>query len=356
MSGQSGGGERGPAYVSGPDGDGESAPAGECARASERALVGETPEESHGKPTEELLGESPGDGDPVKDLASGVSRSVSPEFPPQRTVAGGPVGGEHPAASPAEALPAQAPPLAELSVRGLTYRYPETGRGIQDIDLDLRRGSFTVITGMIGSGKTTLVRTLLGLLPADAGDIRWNGRRVGRPADFFVPPQSAYTAQIPRLYSDTLRSNILLGIPEQPGRLTQAIHAAVMEEDVPHLQNGLDTMVGPRGVKLSGGQAQRTAAARMLVREAQLYVFDDLSSALDVETERRLWERLSLIRGHTACLVVSHRKAAFTRADHVIVLANGEIEAQGTAAELLESSESFRKLWHGEGTKDESAG
>ncbi|MNB79532.1 Lipid A export ATP-binding/permease protein MsbA [compost metagenome] len=277
------------------------------------------------------------------------------EFPPQRTVAGGPGGGEHPAASPAEALPAQAPPLTELSVRGLTYRYPETGRGIRNIDLDLRRGSFTVITGMIGSGKTTLVRTLLGLLTADAGDIRWNGRRVDSPADFFVPPQSAYTAQIPRLYSDTLRNNILLGNPEQPGRLTQAIHAAVMEEDVPHLQNGLDTMVGPRGVKLSGGQAQRTAAARMLVREAQLYVFDDLSSALDVETERRLWERLSLIRGNTACLVVSHRKAAFNRADHVIVLADGEIEAQGTAEELLDSSESFRKLWHGEEMKDEVA-
>ncbi|AIQ65501.1 ABC transporter ATP-binding protein [Paenibacillus stellifer] len=278
------------------------------------------------------------------------------EFPPQRTVAGGPGGGEHPAASPAEALPAQAPPLTELSVRGLTYRYPETGRGIRNIDLDLRRGSFTVITGMIGSGKTTLVRTLLGLLTADAGDIRWNGRRVDSPADFFVPPQSAYTAQIPRLYSDTLRNNILLGNPEQPGRLTQVIHAAVMEEDVPHLQNGLDTMVGPRGVKLSGGQAQRTAAARMLVREAQLYVFDDLSSALDVETERRLWERLSLIRGNTACLVVSHRKAAFNRADHVIVLADGEIEAQGTAEELLDSSESFRKLWHGEETRDESSG
>ncbi|UNK20976.1 ABC transporter ATP-binding protein/permease [Paenibacillus sp. N3/727] len=242
----------------------------------------------------------------------------------------------------------QAPMLKVLEARSLSYRYPETGRGIQNIDLTLKRGSFTVITGMIGSGKTTLVRTLLGLLPAETGEIRWNGKRIESPADFFIPPQSAYTAQIPRLYSDKLRNNILLGVTEQPGSLERALHSAVMEEDIIHLQNGLDTIVGPRGVKLSGGQAQRTAAARMLVRDAQLYVFDDLSSALDVDTERKLWERLFRERGGVTCLVVSHRKAALSHADHIIVLAGGEIEAEGTAEELLVSSESFCQLWYGE--------
>lgn len=246
--------------------------------------------------------------------------------------------------------PICAPPLQQLEARGLTYRYPETGRGIDNISLNLTRGSFTVVTGMIGSGKTTLVRTLLGLLPAEAGDIRWNGERIDNPADFFVPPQSAYTAQIPRLYSDKLRNNILLGIEEQPGSLDRALHAAVMEEDIKHLQDGLETMVGPRGVKLSGGQAQRTAAARMLVRDAQLYVFDDLSSALDVETERKLWERLFRERRGATCLVVSHRRAALNHADHIIVLNGGAIEAEGTDEELLRSSESFRQLWYGEET------
>ncbi|MFB4328572.1 ABC transporter ATP-binding protein [Paenibacillus sp. CR_12] len=244
----------------------------------------------------------------------------------------------------------EAPPLSLLEAQGLSYQYPETGRGISNINLRLARGTFTVVTGMIGSGKTTLVRTLLGLLPAEKGEIRWNGERVTDPADFFIPPQSAYTAQIPRLYSDKLRNNILLGISEQPGSLERALHAAVMEEDIKHLQNGLETMVGPRGVKLSGGQAQRTAAARMLVRDAELYVFDDLSSALDVETERKLWERLFSERGGATCLVVSHRKAALNHADHIIVLNGGEIEAEGTAEQLLASSESFRQLWYGEET------
>ncbi|OIB04298.1 ABC transporter ATP-binding protein [Paenibacillus sp. LC231] len=244
----------------------------------------------------------------------------------------------------------KAPPLSLLEAQGLSYRYPETGRGISNINLTLKRGTFTVVTGMIGSGKTTLVRTLLGLLPAEKGDIRWNGERVTEPADFFIPPQSAYTAQIPRLYSDKLRNNILLGITEEPGSLERALHAAVMEEDIKHLQHGLETMVGPRGVKLSGGQAQRTAAARMLVRDAELYVFDDLSSALDVETERKLWERLFSERGGATCLVVSHRKAALNHADHIIVLNGGEIEAEGTAEQLLASSDSFRQLWYGEET------
>lgn len=248
-----------------------------------------------------------------------------------------------------------AEPLRVLTATGLTCRYPETGRGIENIDLVLPRGSFTVVTGMVGSGKTTLLRALLGLLPAERGTIYWNGEPVEAPADFFVPPQSAYTAQIPRLYSATLRDNILLGAQASPSELTHALHTAVLEEDIAGLQSGLETMIGPRGVKLSGGQAQRTAAARMLVRDAELYVFDDLSSALDVETERRLWERLLAAKGEATCLVVSHRKAALARADRILLLQDGRIEAQGTAAELLAASESFRRLWQGEEQEAERA-
>ncbi len=238
--------------------------------------------------------------------------------------------------------------LEQLNVSGLTYRYPETGRGVEDIGLHLRRGTFTVVTGPVGSGKTTLVRTLLGLLPQDAGTVLWNGREVDDAGNFFIPPRSAYSAQVPRLYSDSLRENILLGLEDQGGQLERALHTAVMEEDLRHFREGLETVIGPRGVKLSGGQAQRTAAARMLVRNAELYVFDDLSSALDVETEQKLWERLFNDRGDATCLVVSHRKAALARADHILVMKEGRIEAEGTAEQLLERSESFRRLWYGD--------
>ena len=101
--------------------------------------------------------------------------------------------------------------------------------------------------------------------PGTQGEVRWNGRVVDDTRNFLIPPRCAYTPQVPRVFSDTLRNNILLGLPEGEVDLRGAIRSAVLEEDVETLERGLDTLVGPRGVKLSGGQVQRTAAARMFV-------------------------------------------------------------------------------------------
>ncbi|HEX2037464.1 MAG TPA: ABC transporter ATP-binding protein [Chloroflexota bacterium] len=214
--------------------------------------------------------------------------------------------------------------LRRLDVSELSYRHPGSERGCGPLSFSLRGGTLTVITGPVGAGKTTLLRVLLGLLPRDGGRVCWNGVEVPDLAAFMVPPRCAYTPQVPRLFSETLRDNILLGLPESAVDLPRALYQAVLEADVAVLERGLETLVGPRGVRLSGGQAQRAAAARMLVRSPELLVVDDLSSALDVETEHALWERLLAGRRRTI-LAVSHRAALLRRADGVLRLEDGHL-------------------------------
>lgn len=261
----------------------------------------------------------------LKRTAVSIARmnALMPGEPPEAVVAPAPIYVRD--AVPAAPSPPERLRLERVEVRGLTYGHPGSDRGVTEVSFSLERGTFTVVTGRIGSGKTTLLHALLGLSPRDAGEIRWNDSPVLDPETFFVPPRAAFTPQVPRLFSETLRENILLGWAHDEQALDDAVRSGVFEHDVASFDRGLDTVVGPRGVKLSGGQIQRAAATRMFVREPELLVFDDLSSALDSTTEAELWRRLFSRRGDVTCLVVSHSPSALRRADQVLVLEDGRV-------------------------------
>jgi ATP-binding cassette subfamily B protein len=214
-------------------------------------------------------------------------------------------------------------PLEVFEVRDVSVAYGDT-TVVSAVDLTVRRGEFVVVTGPVGAGKSTLLRALLGLAwQADVtGSVRWNGVEIDDRAAFLVPPNAAFLSQVPQLISDSVGDNVGLG-PVDPVRLATALQLAAITDDIEAMPDGVDTLIGPRGLRLSGGQRQRLATARALVHAPELVVLDDLSSALDVETEVQLWTNLA-DAGMTV-IAVSHRAVAFDRADQVLRLDHGHI-------------------------------
>ena len=211
--------------------------------------------------------------------------------------------------------------LEHLSVRNLHVQFDDAEQ-LEAIDLDVSRGQFVVITGAVGSGKSVLLRAVLGLVPRQRGTISWNGEAIDDPSILLVPPRVAYVPQVPRLFSEPLADTVLLG--HHPDGLVAALDRARMTEDLQDMPHGIQTMVGPKGVRLSGGQIQRTATARALVRRPELLVVDDLSSALDIGTETELWDGLFDASGEVlTVLAISHRPRVLERADQVIELRGG---------------------------------
>jgi ABC-type transport system involved in cytochrome bd biosynthesis fused ATPase/permease subunit len=217
--------------------------------------------------------------------------------------------------------------LEQLELVGFGSVHDDGTVGVRDIDLTVRRGELVLVLGRIGSGKSSLLRALAGLVHP-TGSLRWNGVEVDDPEHFLRPGRVAYVAQIPRVLSGTFVDNVRLDhardaeSPIEHARLGRDIHEA----------GGLAAVVGHRGVRLSGGQVQRLALARALATGAELLVADDVSSALDATTEVELWE--SMRASGRSVIGATTKRAALARADRVVVLVDGTVAAQGRWRDL----------------------
>lgn len=233
--------------------------------------------------------------------------------------------------------------LKTLEVQDLTFYYPGSVSGIEGINFSIKKGDLLVITGEVGSGKTTLMRAIIGLLPKQKGSILWNGKVVDSPWEFFIPPRAAYTPQVPHLFTGTWKENIVMGEDcSWNERLVNAVNIAALKDDIEQTQLRLDTPLGAQGTKLSGGQHQRTAIARMLYRHSELLFMDDVSSAVDFNTELNIWGSMRTL--DSTFIVISNKISLLKMADSIIVLKNGRIESVGTLPQIAEYSNYIQNI------------
>ncbi|MEP7739486.1 ABC transporter ATP-binding protein [Nocardioides sp. 31GB23] len=229
--------------------------------------------------------------------------------------------------SPAPAVPAREA-LHTLEVRGLSAVHDDGTVGAHGIDLRVERGELVLLLGQVGSGKSSLLSALAGLVTT-RGEVRWNDRVLADPETELRPGRVAHVAQVPRVLSGTFRDNIRLDHPDR--QVEPAVAGARLERDVAEA-GGADSLVGHRGVRLSGGQVQRVALARALACDAEVLLADDVSSALDAATEIELWE--SLRERGTTVIGATSKTAALARADRVVVLVDGTVAATGPWSQL----------------------
>jgi ATP-binding cassette subfamily B multidrug efflux pump len=236
-------------------------------------------------------------------------------------------------------------PMGDLEFRSVSYSYDGAEPILKDVSFTAPAGKSTGILGRTGSGKTTLVKLIPRLLDPPPGTILIGGRDIRMSTRSALRKKLGIVPQDVFLFSDTIRANIVFANPEaSPDEVETVVDAAGLRADLPFFPQGLDTLVGERGVTLSGGQKQRIAIARAIIADPDMLVLDDALSAVDADTEERILGNLFEVRRGRTTLMISHRVSALSRCDRCIVLEDGMVSADGTHQELLAMDGFYREI------------
>ncbi|MEO8949197.1 MAG: ABC transporter ATP-binding protein [Mucilaginibacter sp.] len=235
----------------------------------------------------------------------------------------------------------------KIQINKVSYNYPNTKAvALDDVSLQIERGSAIAFVGASGAGKSTIVDLILGLLQPQQGQILVDGKDITTDMTAWQN-NVGYIPQHIYLSDDSIRNNIAFGIPTDEisdDKILAAINAAQLDEYILSLEDGINTMVGERGVRLSGGQRQRIGIARAIYHNPELLIMDEATSALDNITERQVIEAIEALKGKRTIIMIAHRLTTVMNCDKLYFMKGGKIIKEGTYDELLNESSNFRKM------------